>query len=159
MNKSIFIFDDFLDDDTNLTDVFAKNKSLRLRWYDNEESHQYFDFCKHILNFASKYFDLSSSVGYEFWGHFNTKPQSWHYDKDEKIYEQEKKLNYPLCSIVYYLKVENLEGGNLLLEKDQIQPITNRLIIFPPAKYHKVENFKGTRNSLLINPWKYKLKL
>ena len=159
MEESIFIFDKFLGDESHLTEVFSKNKSLRLRWHNKGEVHKYSKFCNYILDFVSRYFNLESTVGYEFWGHFNTKPQSWHYDKDEKVFEKDKKLNYPLCSIIYYLDISDLEGGSLLIEDDKIAPRKDRLIIFPPGKYHKVEQFKGTRKSLLINPWNYKLNL
>jgi len=39
------------------------------------------------------------------------------------------------------------------LHEDTITPKENRLVIFPSATYHFVENFKGERTSLLVNPW------
>ena len=46
-----------------------------------------------MIGIASKYYDLSSSIGYEFWTHNNTRPfgdsetDGWHYDKDDEEFE------------------------------------------------------------------------
>ena len=55
--------------------------------------------------------------------------------------------------MVYYLIVENLDGGQLHVEDDIITPKTNRLVIFSPGKYHYVQPFTGKRVSMLVNPW------
>ena len=109
------------------------------------------------MTIASKYFDFSKIVGYEFWGQNNTKPGTWHYDKDEKLYSKENKLVFPVCSTIYYLEVSDLVGGRLFVENDVITPKTNRLVLFPPGKYHAVEDFTGKRVSLLVNPWDHKI--
>ena len=125
-------------------------------WYDLNHDHLYKDFCLSILDIAKKYFDLSNAVGYEFWGHNGTRT-GWHYDKDEDLLEREGKYSFPLCSTVYYLEVDRLQGGQLAVESDLITPKTNRLVMFSPRKYHGVEPFKGKRVSLLINPWSHPL--
>ena len=157
MNNSILVFDDVLDKlSPELLELL--NKPLEeLDWYPLEHKHKYKKFCIDILTIASRYFDFSKIVGYEFWGQQNTKPNTWHYDKDEKLYSKERKLVFPVCSTIYYLKVEDLEGGRLIVENDVITPKTNRLVIFPPGKYHTVENFKGNRISLLVNPWNHEI--
>jgi len=157
MNNSILVFDDVLDKlSPELLELL--NKPLKeLDWYPLEHEHKYKKFCIDILTIASQYFDFSKIVGYEFWSQQNTKPNTWHYDKDEKLYDKERKLVFPVCSTIYYLAVSDLEGGRLIIEDDVITPKTNRLVIFPPGKYHTVENFKGNRISLLVNPWNHEI--
>ena len=132
------------------------NELIAKDWYDLYHEHLYEDFCISILAIARKYFDLSDAVGYEFWGHNGTRT-GWHYDKDEDLLEREGKYSFPLCSTVYYLEVDRLQGGQLAVESDLITPKTNRLVMFSPGKYHTVEPFKGKRVSLLINPWSHPL--
>ena len=74
-------------------------------------------------------------------------------DKDEQLNGNKSILSFPLCSMVYYLIVENLEGGQLHVEDDIITPKTNRLVIFSPGKNHYVQPYTGTRISMLVNPW------
>ena len=157
MNNSILVFDDVLDKlSPELLELLDKPLE-ELDWYPLEHEHKYKKFCIDILTIASRYFDFSNIVGYEFWGQQNTKPNTWHYDKDEKLYDKERKLVFPVCSTIYYLAVSDLEGGRLIVEDDVITPKTNRLVIFPPGKYHTVENFKGNRISLLVNPWNHEI--
>ena len=157
MNNSILIFDDVLDKlSPELIELFDKPLE-ELDWYTLEHEHKYKKFCIDILTIASRYFDFSKIVGYEFWSQQNTKPNTWHYDKDEKLYDKERKLVFPVCSTIYYLAVSDLEGGRLIIEDDVITPKTNRLVIFPPGKYHTVENIKGNRISLLVNPWNHEI--
>ena len=136
-----------------------QNENLIIDWCDFNYEHQFQDLCLQFIDIASKYYDLSSSIGYEFWTHNNTRPpEGWHYDKDEFLFDATGKYDYPLCSIVYYPLIENLQGGHLHIECDIITPKENRLIIFPPKTYHYVEPFKGNRISILVNPWNKILK-
>ena len=157
MNNSILVFDDVLNNfSPSLLELI--NKPLEsLDWYSLDHKHKYKDFCIEILTIASKYFDFSKIVGYEFWGQNNTKPGTWHYDKDEKLYSKKKELVFPVCSTIFYLEVSDLVGGRLFVENDVITPRTNRLVLFPPGKYHAVENFTGKRVSLLVNPWDHEI--
>ena len=158
MNNSILVFDNVLDKLSPELIELTNKPAIGLNWYLLGHNHKYKDFCIDILTIASKYFDFSKIIGYEFWGHNNTKPNTWHYDKDEKLYEKERKLVFPVCSTIYYLEVsDKLEGGRLIVENDVITPKTNRLVLFPPGKYHTVENYKGKRVSLLVNPWDHEL--
>ena len=157
MNNSILVFDVVLNNfSPSLLELI--NKPLEsLDWYSLDHKHKYKDFCIEILTIASKYFDFSKIVGYEFWGQNNTKPGTWHYDKDEKLYSKKKELVFPVCSTIFYLEVSDLVGGRLFVENDVITPRTNRLVLFPPGKYHTVEDFTGKRVSLLVNPWDHEI--
>ena len=157
MNNSILVFDDVLNNfSPSLLELI--NKPLEsLDWYSLDHKHKYKDFCIEILTIASRYFDFSKIVGYEFWGQNNTKPGTWHYDKDEKLYSKKKELVFPVCSTIFYLEVSDLVGGRLFVENDVITPRTNRLVLFPPGKYHTVEDFTGKRVSLLVNPWDHRI--
>jgi len=162
-NNKTIIIDSFIEYETFLQ---VKKSSLEnldgenlvdYVWYDLEEEHSFYDLCFRLINCASQYYDLSFCSGYEFWSQNNTRPKGWHYDKDEQLKHNTGRINFPICSMVYYIKVQNLKGGKLHLHDDIITPKENRLIIFPPATYHFVEDFKGERTSLLLNPWKNKI--
>tara|TARA_B100000287_G_scaffold174771_1_gene164831 strand:- start:119 stop:610 length:492 start_codon:yes stop_codon:yes gene_type:complete len=122
------------------------------RWHSLDHEHHFDNFCREFIKLADNYYDLTSCVGYEFWTQNNTRPDDWHIDKDDDLAKQGIS-SYPLCSMVYYLLVDNLKGGQLHLEDDIITPKTDRLVIFPPGKFHTVKPFKGKRVSLLVNPW------
>ena len=158
----VIIIDDVISDlDTIKENISTslKEKDVDMDWCSFEYEHEFKDFCLQMIDIASKYYDLSSSIGYEFWTHDNTRPpEGWHYDKDEFLFNENGTYDYPLCSMVYYPVVQDLEGGQLHLECDIITPKENRLIIFPPKTYHYVEPFKGNRISLLVNPWSKILK-
>ena len=122
-------------------------------FYAINDDHLYNDFCIKMIQIANEFYDLSSYVGYEFWTRLNRCVGGWHRDKDEKLYDEKKILSYPLCTIIYYPHVHNMEGGELLLGDDKILPKTNRLVIFAPGIRHNVEDFTGDRISMMINPW------
>jgi hypothetical protein len=115
-----------------------------------------------LITAASPYYDTSSIRGYETWFHNNTKPLSgFHYDRDEYSYETYNTLRFPLFSLIFYIKVENLEGGELNVENNiLITPKENRLVILGPKVKHEVKDFSKTSNrvSLNINPWERLLK-
>lgn len=111
-----------------------------------------------ILSITSKYVDLASMVGCEYWSHLGTKTD-WHKDTDEVIYLRDGVEKFPLCSCVYYADINGLSGGDLVFKTMRVAPLTNRLVIFSPSMLHKVENFQGKRLSVAVNPWNYKLEL
>ncbi len=127
------------------------------RWYSLDEEHIFKDFCVQMINVASNFFDLTSCKGYEFWSQNNTRPQNWHIDQDEQLVAKTNQTRFPLCSMVYYVKVNDLKGGKLHIEDDIITPKTNRLVIFSPQLNHCVVPFVGDRISLCVNPWSVKL--
>ena len=92
MNNSILVFDDVLDKlSPELIELLDKPLE-ELDWYPLDHEHKYKNFCIDILTIASQYFDFSKIVGYEFWSQQNTKPNTWHYDKDEKLYDKDCKI-------------------------------------------------------------------
>lgn len=107
-----------------------------------------------LLQVTNKYVDLSMMQGAEYWSHFGTKPE-WHIDKDEVLCRRTGEVKTPICSIVYYAKVEALIGGKFLTETEQVTPVQNRMIIFSPNILHGVETYEGYRMSVAINPWTY----
>ena len=127
------------------------------RWYSLDEEHIFKDFCVQMINVASNFYDLTSSTGYEFWSQNNTRPQNWHIDQDEQLVAKTNQTRFPLCSMVYYVKVNDLKGGKLHIEDDIITPKTNRLVVFSPQLNHCVVPFVGDRISLCVNPWSVKL--
>tara|TARA_B100000902_G_C26650859_1_gene593709 strand:- start:40 stop:525 length:486 start_codon:yes stop_codon:yes gene_type:complete len=109
-----------------------------------------------LIKICSKYFDLSNCCGYEIWGHKDTRPEGWHVDKDEILHK--KGINkYPLCSIIYYIDINIYHKGKLLVntgkKQENISPRTNRLVLLSPKVPHCVEQFWGTREVIIINPW------
>lgn len=144
-------------------DLLQQNKkktgvdNYKEKWYSLDEEHHFQDFCLQILNVAGSFFDLSTCKGYEFWTHNNTIPRGWHIDQDEQLVSVTGQTRFPLCSVVYYLKVENLKGGKLHIEDDIIIPKSNRMVIFSPELNHCAEPFMGDRITLCVNPWSIKL--
>tara|TARA_B100000131_G_scaffold15689_1_gene15956 strand:+ start:59 stop:553 length:495 start_codon:yes stop_codon:yes gene_type:complete len=155
----IIILDDIIDlksnfqrDSMTVLDQL-KQPNINEKWYSLDEQHPFENFCNSMIGIANQFINLDSCVGYEFWTQKNTRPSKWHQDKDEQLNGNKSILSFPLCSMVYYLIVENLEGGQLHVEDDIITPKTNRLVIFSPGKNHYVQPYTGTRISMLVNPW------
>ena len=75
----------------------------------------------------------------------------------QRIRNKTKEEKLPICSIVYYASIKNLIGGQLVTENEIYTPKTNDIVTFPKGLLHKVENFKGERIIVAINPWEYKI--
>ena len=135
----------------------TNEKNFNERWYSFEEDHILRDFCVQMIDVAGNFYDLTSCKGYEFWSQNNTRPQNWHIDQDEQLVAKTNQTRFPLCSMVYYVKVNDLKGGKLHIEDDIITPKTNRLVVFSPQLNHCVVPFVGDRISLCVNPWSVKL--
>ena len=154
MSATSVVIDDVLDAESVSKIKESIDESTRDPFfYTMNENHLYDNFCLAMINIASEFYDLSSSVGYEFWTRLNRCVSDWHCDKDEKLYDEQKIVSYPLCTIIYYPHVDNMRGGELLLGSDKILPKTNRLVIFAPGIPHNVESFTGDRISMMVNPW------
>ena len=181
--SSTIILDNVLHEDSFIdvqSDLISKlDGSTTEEWCLLNTEHKFKDFCLSLMKLSGSYFNLSSCGGYEYWLHENTKPPTWHIDCDEKMKRESDTMSFPLCSIVYYIKVDNLRGGKLYIShnnevesgdtyekfkliqsvhnenhcSDIIHPKTNRMVIFPPGKFHMVDDFTGTRISIVINPW------
>lgn len=151
------IFDENIIQDT-LKKLGNNNFSVE-QWCSLHLNHNYEILCRSLLSECKKYYNLSDCIGYEFWTQNNTRPSGWHYDKDERFHNTTGDYKFPICSIILYLKVNNLTGGLLHLEDIIITPKSNRMVIFPPGVFHYVEEFTGERISFLINPWNYDISL
>jgi hypothetical protein len=161
-NKTIIIDETFSKDkffNFQQTIKNLNNLNKDESWYDLDQEHEFSMICNDLLNECSKYYDVSSCIGYEFWTQNNSRPANWHYDKDETHYQLTNEYRFPICSIVYYPIVNNLIGGKLHIKTDVITPCENRMIIFPPGSFHYVEEFEGNRCSVLVNPWDYNISL
>tara|TARA_B100000427_G_C15451480_1_gene569780 strand:- start:605 stop:1114 length:510 start_codon:yes stop_codon:yes gene_type:complete len=160
----VIILDDVVNLDSSfqsdIIEVFQTYKNhtgktnFNEKWYSLDEDHIFRDVCLQMMVKAHHYVDLTSCIGYEFWTQNNTRPNGgWHQDKDEQLRIRTGKINFPLCSLIYYPLVKNLEGGQLHVEDDIIVPKTNRLVIISAGMWHSVREFTGNRISFLINPW------
>ena len=140
-------------------DYIIHKKSTDIIWCDTS----YHDISKStapvsvLLNLAFKNFNISHMIGFEYWAHYNS-GANWHFDKDEVELQTTGQLHLPLCGIVYYPLIENLDGGCFVTHHERIKPKTNRAIIFSSNLEHMVEPFSGTRLSVSINPWNRKPK-
>lgn len=132
-----------------------------------------------LFNIAKQHVDLKDCTGYETWQHHNTRPPRWHIDNDENRRAEDNKMVYPLCSIIYYIHVKDLQGGQLYISHNEdmiddsndtynqirtngaldrspvdiVTPKSNRMFIMPPKKFHIVSEFTGERTMIALNPW------
>lgn len=144
----IAIFDDVK------IDLNIKEEVTNIAWVNSEEINLW---QKQMMEFAFRAMGNFKYMGLESWSHYQTKPE-WHYDKDEDLYNQTGILAFPICSIVYYPKIDLVSGGEFITEDVTIKPKNNRLIVFSSGVYHSVNDFKGERFSVIINPWENKPK-
>lgn len=155
--KMLIVIDDFLSgvDRDNINKTFLNDGNMK---WTNSKYNFIQDHCVFtILTEANKYYNLQNMVGYESWSNYGN-PISWHYDKDEYLWNTENVLKTPICSIVYYGIINNVKGGRFLTESEIITPKNNRLLIFSPCIFHSAEDYSGERLSIAINPWDYKPK-
>ena len=153
MSPTSIIIDNVLDSGSVVRLKESIDESTRDPFfYTMDDRHLYDNFSLSMIEIAKQFYDLSSSVGYEFWTRLNRCVGGWHRDKDERLYDEQKIVSYPLCTIIYYPHV-NMKGGELLLGDDKILPKTNRMVIFAPGIPHNVEDFTGERISMMVNPW------
>ena len=115
-------------------------------------------FVHPLLEVASQYFDLTKCCGYEIWQHNKTEGSlPWHHDRDEILYAKKKIASHPVCGMVYYPRIENLKGGELVFENDEkVSPKKNRMVLFDATLKHCVKEYTCRRHSVNINPWNEK---
>lgn len=155
MNKFLVVDNVLTEEELIATKLFFENlKDGNTKWINKDEP-TYFPLEK-ILNLVGQTFDLSAMVGCECWSHVNT-GAGWHVDKDESTWTERRELKHPICSIVYYPHIKNMQGGKFITKTHLALPVPNRLLAFSPGLYHSVEKFMGERMSCAINPWSYKL--
>ena len=144
---------------TNKPFVSGYQNAINSGWFNADDPHDNSIICEKLLKIAQKYYtDIKNIKGYDFWAHYNTRPQEWHFDKDENAYLKQGIERFPLCSIIFYLEVDLQEGGSLLIEPGiKIKPISNRMILLASGSYHFVEKYTGERIGININPWSTKV--
>ena len=135
--------------------VSGYKNAINSGWFDFDDPHDNSIVCEKLLNIAERYYpEIKDIRGYDFWAHYNTRPQEWHFDKDETAYLKYGVERFPVCTIIYYLEVDLQEGGNLIIEPGiKIKPRTNRMILMASGVYHFVEEYTGERIGVNINPW------
>ena len=99
-----------------------------------DTKHYFQDFCLFLINITSKYYDLSKCGGYEFWIHNHTRPPKWHIDNDERRRIEDNIMIFPLCSIVYYLQVEDIINGELRISHNEEIKLNSTNIIYKVMK-------------------------
>lgn len=135
---------------------FCNQPHYECNWIDKELVPEYFNA---IIDKIKNHINVENYVGIEWWTQKDgSMPiKGWHYDVDENLWQTQHQIKTPLCSLIFYPLIENLQGGQLKTETTIITPQTNRLIMLSPQTLHNVQNYSGTRWSLLINLWDYKL--
>ena len=142
-----------------LDNVFSKKPEFTpsgVEFFAYNSVHLNSPICNELLEWASFYYSLDNCTEYEVWHGSTTMDAAMdeHIDKDEHHYVKSGQNIHPICSIVYYLEIENLEGGELVSPGNwSVVPKTNRAVIFGPGVAHKVNWFTGTRFAVLVNPW------
>jgi len=133
--------------------------SLKNKFVKNEESDKEDLLFPTLMNFASRFFDLSTMIGYERWGSVDGCPSGWHLDKDEVLYSETSEYSLPLCTILYYPEIDTSVGGKFITHTEYITPKTDRLIMFSSGLPHAIEPFVGKRIAVVYNPWSYQIRL
>ena len=111
-----------------------------------------------ILKLVSTVTDLSKMVGCECWVHLNTRSQP-HIDRDEIVFNTTGEVHMPLCSIIYYVSIKDLQDGRFCSDMGNIEPESNMLLTFPQNLWHYVEPFRGERIVLAVNPWDHRIEI
>ena len=149
MDKLI-ILDDVFDDATRQAIASFDYGAGLERWYalGSNPAHE------KVLALCGAHFDLSGIVGYEMWRNISNPGR--HIDKDEMIYDEEKRLVLPQCSAVYYPLVDRVLGGEFYTDDVRFFPKANRLVMFSPGIAHGVSAYTGSRVAVSFNPWRQK---
>jgi hypothetical protein len=146
----IYIFDDtFKQEEIEAVQKWAVSLPRDDTWFEMSE----LLFAQQLFDLAGKYFDLSNTVGCEM--HINYETPDPHKDKDEEAWFSNKQMIHPLCSIVYYPKIEISQGGKLFFPDAGVvvTPKTNRTVIFRSDLLHSGTPCVGVRQSIGLNPW------
>ena len=139
--------------------VSMYDNAVNSGWFEPDDPHDNSIMCENLLSIAKKYYsEIKNIRGYDFWAHYNTRPQEWHFDKDENAYLKFGIERFPVCSIICYLEVDLQDGGKLMIEPGiTIEPRKSRMILLAPGTYHFVEKYTGERIGVNINPWNTKV--
>jgi hypothetical protein len=149
--KKFIILDEVLDEYDhsvvlNTQYPFADDKLEKFYYFGTNPVHE------KLIHIAKQYFNLDAAVGYEMWKASGA--PAMHVDKDERMLLHSGVFNTPLCNMVYYADAD-CDGGDFYTEDVKLLPKKNRLIILEAGTPHGVNQFRGTRFAVAINPWHY----
>lgn len=141
-------------------------KIIDSKQYSTENASLIYDIYKdpiliNLWNIAKLHYDLTNVVVVEKWIHTERSISSvkWHVDEDVKYKMSTGITRLPQCTMLYYPFVaEDLLGGWFCTHSEKIRPITNRAIIFDSDIQHTVEPCRGTRVSMIYNPWNHEIE-
>ena len=165
----MIVLDNYIKDKILLNKI--KNNSVFLEtgfmWWDGWWSSSCNTLKKNLIEYIWK--DNSPCFyenikGFEYWCNTLKKGQGLpiHFDKDENIYEDTKKIVGPTVGCIYYPFDNHIEGGYLEIypkgknkEPERLVPKFNRLVVFDTGSCeHGVSIVnQGTRISVAINLW------
>ena len=170
------VMDDFIKDDRlieTLADlkVWQKLQAAELCWWDGWWASPPIDGWQSLIHkIWSPNIAPDQIAGFEYWCNILT-PQheglDWHYDKDEALAKNQKKIVTPLVGTIFYGFPHEFDGGGDLeiarpslkdgkdpSQVERIIALHNRLVIFDASKLHRVTPFtSGIRVGLQINLW------
>tara|TARA_B100000614_G_scaffold242800_1_gene245442 strand:- start:308 stop:865 length:558 start_codon:yes stop_codon:yes gene_type:complete len=124
------------------------------------------ELIEYIWGENSPYPSVSVS-GFEYWTGVYSQDEDrdelpFHFDKDEYIWDTEKRIVSPVIGTVFYPWENDIDGGYLEIyphgqdgEPERLEPKYNRLVIFPAGQHpHRVTKVtRGTRRAIAINLW------
>lgn len=123
-------------------------------FYSHDFEHPHQDICLDLIKISQHYFPTKGS-GYEYQVNYNSRPPTWHIDRDVVYYNETGENHLPICSIVLYYDIHpDLVTGELNIDNQMlIRPKNQRIVIFGPGIVHKVEDFDLSRTSIAVLPW------
>lgn len=189
----MIIIDDFIKDYDFLNKIENDEEFWQFgyQWYDgwwNKEVSSLREELIYKIWGPNSPHDSISTAGFEHWvGDYSSEGErhemfgkEWalklHFDKDEEIYHEEKRIVGPIIGTVFYpcREIDEIEGGLLTIwenftpdvtdytgmvyipdyEPEVIKPKFNRLVIFNANSLHAVTAVtKGRRRAIAINLW------
>ena len=153
--SSVCISNYFLPDETERLLHILDFENTEKTWYQFDNLSFYHE--KLLSGLPKGLCDLSKAVGIEQWTHNHNNIPGMHYDKDEDLFHKTKEVRFPLCSIILYVKVENLLGAKLYVQGEStIVPETGKVVYLQSGILHGVlKHIAGTRLTVNLNIWDY----
>lgn len=166
----MYVLDDYVQDTSllaQLQDDLLWTDSLPYTWLNMDELfNQTEDPWIRLMQNVWQITSDQTFAGIEYWtnGYHHSNSLEWHYDKDEHLWNTQEIINSPKLGFVYYAHTSLPNGGYLEIQREnnqieRIEPVPNRLVIFDPSVYHRVEDVvSGTRRTVASNLWNVKPK-
>ena len=192
----IVAVDDFIKDEVLLKEIADNEASIFSDpgvyyfwdgWWNSPANTVKKRLIEYVWRYHSPLYESISISGIEYWTGIQTANPDLgfkdhlvpHFDKDEELWSETKKVIGPIIGTVFYpcREIDDMEGGYLeYYEKyspsrtledgsivwpeekpELIKPKWNRLIIFEAANLHAVtEIVSGRRRAIAINLWGHK---